>query len=352
MSVTFGVIGCGGISRFHFSGLAKAKANVRWVCDLSEDLARPWATQLGAKLTRDYRQILSDPAVQAVAVTTVSAAHKEICLAAIEAHKAVICEKTLAENAPDALEIVQAAARKGTILYTSYMKRFIPAVQKAKELLPALGRVLSAHIRAHQCWGDLWEQAPASGFFHAPPGGKSEVRARYGGGILVCGGSHILDLVLHLVGRPARLAAFATTPEGMDIDLQATVLMETPNGRVLFEALSHPLTRIGFLRDGWDERVEITGTRGRLELFSAAWNEVEHKASLLVHYDNATGQATEYRFAPESPFDRAVALFCDNIERGVQGNQSALTGYEVDNLIAHIQRSSRTGQVVQVEWQA
>jgi predicted dehydrogenase len=347
-----GVIGCGGIARFHFSGLAKAGAQVRWACDLDEQAARPWAQRFNARVTRDYRDVMADPQVQAVVVATVSSAHKEICLSAIAAGKAVICEKTLAQNAQDAWEIVRAARQAGTILYTSYMKRFIPAVGQAKRLLPSLGKIVSTHIRAHQCWGNLWEATPDSGIFHRPAGGTSQVRGKYGGGILVCGGSHILDLVLHLLGRPVWLAAFMHTPAGLDVDLQAAVLMDTPNGRVLLEALAHPLARIGFLRDGWDERVEITGARGRLEIYSSAWDQVDSKASLLVHYDNASGIATEHRYAPESPFDRAAAFFCENIEQGRQGDQSPLTGYEVDNLIEHVQRSAQLRQAVQVQWQA
>ena len=38
-------------------------------------------------------------------MTTVSRAHKQICADAIAAGKAVICEKTLAENPEDAAEI-------------------------------------------------------------------------------------------------------------------------------------------------------------------------------------------------------------------------------------------------------
>jgi hypothetical protein len=164
----------------------------------------------------------------------------------------------------------------------------------------------------------------------------SQVTKNYGGGILICGGSHILDLVLFFLGRPRRVFATMYTPEDRDYDLQATALIETDNGTVLYEALAHPLTKIGFLRDGWDERIEITGTRGRLEIFSVFWNQGQWKASMLVHYDNATGLSTEYRYEPISPFDRAVAYFCRNIESHKQGGQSRLTGYEVDELITQI----------------
>ena len=350
MGIMAAVIGCGNISRFHFSGLGRAGAKVKWVCDLDAEAMGPWAKQFGAQVTTDFREALADPEVDVVHVTLISSLHKRICLEAIAAGKAVVCEKTLAESATDSLEIVQAAETKGTVFYTSYMKRYIPAVAKAKELLPSLGRILSTRIQAFQQWGNLWEEIPSEGFFASGGSGKSEVVRRYGGGILVCGGSHILDLVLFLLGRPQRLYATQYQAPGLDYDLQAAALMETANGVVHFEALAHPLQHIGFLADGWDERVEITGTGGRLEILSAAWDQVETKASRLVHYDNATGQSTEFHFQPVSPFDLAVAQFCAGAAAGEQLGQSRVTGYEVDELIDHIRRSAAQGQALEIAW--
>jgi predicted dehydrogenase len=350
MKINAGVVGCGNISRFHFSGLEKAGAKVSWVCDLNEKTARPWAEKFGAKYTANFMDIINDPEVNTVDVTAISPVHKPVCLAAINAGKAVICEKSLATNADDALEIVAAAEAKGTIFYTSYMKRFIPAVQKAKELMPSLGTIMSTSIRAYQHWGNVWENLPKEGFFSTPKNEPSAVIRNYGGGILVMGGSHILDLVCFLLGRPHRLYGSINIPEGSDFDIQGAALLETANGIVHYEALAHPLYRIGFLRDGWDERVEINGTNGRLEIYSAAWDQHDNKSSLLVHYDNNTGNATEYRYDNISPFDRAIMFFCDNISKRTQGTQSRVTGYDVDELISTITKSGKTHQAMDVNY--
>ncbi len=350
MSITVGVIGCGNITKFHFDGLEQTGANIAWVCDLDQDVARPWAEKFSAQYTTDYMDIIRDSSVQAVWVTPVSRAHREMCLAAIEKGKAVVCEKTLAENPDDALAIVKAAQAKGTIFYTSYMKRFIPAVTKAKELMPQLGQIMSSFFRGHQPWGELWTGNPKEGFAHTPHGGASEIVKRYGGGILVCGGSHILDLVVFFMGRPQRLAASMHIPDDRDYDLRASALIEAEKGPVLFEALCHPLNKIGFLRDGWDEWIQINGTKGRLDIYSALWDNPTNKASLLVHYDNETSASTEYRFGAVSPFAIAVAHFCQQIEKGKQGPQSRLTGYEVDEIIAHIKRSADSGHTLEVNY--
>ncbi|MBN1554725.1 MAG: Gfo/Idh/MocA family oxidoreductase [Phycisphaerae bacterium] len=353
MANTVGVIGGGQIARFHFDALQKIQADVRWVCDLQPDTAAAWAKPFNAKVTTEYQDVLSDPAVSVVHILTPSPTHRTVCLEAIQAGKAVICEKTLATNSRDAWDIVQAARRTGTIFYTSYMKRFIPAVQKARQLLPRIGGVLTTHARVHQCWGDddFRDETPPDHFTYTPEGGHSRFYQSAGGGILLCGGSHILDLLIYLLGRPAGVFGRLYMPDRRDADLLTAAMLQTADAGVIhFEAMIHKHKHIGFLRDGWDERIEFVGREGRVTLLSSEWNQVEQKASLLVHYDNFTGLATEYRFDPVSPFALAIASFHENIAAGQQGDQSPITGYEVDEVIEHIRQSSRRNQSLDIAW--
>ncbi len=352
MALRVGVIGCGGISRFHFPGLERAGAQIRWVCDLDEAAAEPWRARYGARYTDDFHDVTADADVDLIDVTAISRVHKVVALDAIGRGKSVICEKTLTENPTDSAEIVVAARDARVALFTSYMKRYIPAVEEAKRLVEsgAIGSVVSTSVRAFQCWGDLWAGVPDEGFFAAVEDGPSEVVRRYGGGILVCGGSHILDLIGHFLGRPHRLFATMHTPPGGDFDVQASALCETERGIAHFEALAHPLQRIGFLRDGWDERVELLGTKGRIEILSSSWNDVDTKASVLKYYDNASARETEYRYPPESPFVRAIGRFCEAVEGGGSPPQSSATGYDVDELISCIKQSAETGAAVVPEW--
>jgi predicted dehydrogenase len=172
----------------------------------------------------------------------------------------------------------------------------------------------------------------------------------YGGGILVCGGSHLLDLVGFFVGRPQRLYATMLHPSYLDYDLLASALLETPHGAVHFEAVAHTLKRIGHHRDGWDERIEINGTQGRLEIWSAFWDQVDVKDSVLCYYNDRTGSLTEYRYGPGSPFEAADAFYLQNIQRETQGDQPITTGYDVDELIATVKRSAETGMAMEVNW--
>jgi len=347
---TIGLIGCGSIASQHAPGLEAAGACVKWACDLLPANARKMAERFGAEPTDDYRRILDDPAVDTVDVMTVSSTHREICLAAIEAGKAVICEKTLAENAEDALEIVKAAEARGTVFYTAYMKRFLPSVRKAKELLPELGQIMSTHIRVHQPWGDAFARDMKPGEQKKKPAEPSAIVRRYGGGVLVCGGSHILDLLCLFIGRPNHVFASMTEPSTRDHDVQAAALFYTDNGPCLFEALASPLKGVGYLKDGWDERIELNGVNGRLDVFSPHWNQGAEKASRLVHYDNTTKEEQVYDFDPVSAFVPELEFFLGQIAKGEQGEQSRRTGYDVDELIAHIERSAAEQHSVEINW--
>ena len=343
MTITYGVIGCGNIARFHFAGMQKAKARAKWACDLQEEAAKPYVNKYQAAFTPDYRRILDDPEVDAVVVGSATRTHAAICCDAIAAGKVVLCEKTMANSAGEAKEIVHAVQQAKTLFFVSYMKRFFPAAAKAKELLPRLGRLFSAHVRSYQPWGNFYERNDISEFAFVFEG--------YGGAVLKCAGSHMIDTTIDWLGRPERVLAHVDYVENTQFDRKATAIFEYPNGlTVSFETATHPLKRIGFARDAWDEFIEVNGINGRLRLSFVTWDEPERHAPLLVHYDNATGTSTEYRFEPVNPFDLQAKHFSDCIRQGQPGRPDVMDGMNVDVVIDAIVQSAKAGQAVDVDY--
>ena len=347
----FAVIGCGGISRFHVNGLVKAGAEIACVVDVKPEAAEQYVQRHGARYTDDYREAIEDASVDAVTVTTPSRLHFAPALAALKAGKPVIVEKTLTDNVNNSLKLVQTVKDTGTLCFTAYMKRFFPAMQKAKELVPSLGQLISIHARSWQPWGDIWTR-PLTENDSAP----SFFRRNYGGGMLVMGGSHILDLTMWLVGRPARLWANQFSREGMDVDLRHTALMTLPDGgqaagaSVCFEACGHPHRIIGYQKNGWEERIEINGLNGRLEIYPVWWDRPEQAPALLIHTDEKCGQVHEYRFPAVNSFDLEMAHFADCIRKGKQGSPDVHDGYAVDEVIAHITKSAKTSKPLDVKF--
>ncbi|MCC6442633.1 MAG: Gfo/Idh/MocA family oxidoreductase, partial [Armatimonadetes bacterium] len=156
MTIRYGIVGCGSISRFHLAALEKIGADIVHIADVDAEKGEALARRCGARFSHDWRSLLEDPEVTAVSVLTPSALHLDICLEAIAAGKDILCEKTLANGAEDACTIASAALKSGSLFMTGFMKRFFPAAVKAKELMPSLGILFSAQARSYQPWGDLF----------------------------------------------------------------------------------------------------------------------------------------------------------------------------------------------------
>lgn len=344
MEQNYGIIGCGHISKFYFDALGRAKASIVHLCDLDMGKAKALAEPFSAQCSTDYKELINDPKVTTVVVLAHARFHKEICLAAIGAGKNVVCEKTLANSAQDALEIANAAKESGVLFFTSYMKRFFPAVQRAKELIPGLGVLYSAYARSYQFWGNLFE----------PPEDFSPDLwlNNYGGGALKCAGSHILDLALFLFGRPGSLYGNVDYVEGTKLDRKVVALLEYENSlTVNFEATGHCLSKIGYQRNNWDERIEINGTKGQVDIFLTTWDKPEECAALLVHYDEDTQTSTEYRFDAINTFHAQIQHFHDCLSEGRQGHPDVVDGYNVDQLISSIFESSSKKIPVDIAWE-
>jgi predicted dehydrogenase len=343
MKPKFGIVGCGNISKFHFNGLEKAGADIVHIADINEAAARPWVDKFGAKFNTNYDDLINDPEVTVVSILTGSKFHKDIAMKAIKAGKDIICEKTMMDNAEEAEEVVRAVAEYGTLFFSAFMKRFLPATVKAKELISSLGRIFSAQVRTYQAWGNFYEADDAGGF--------GFVLSTYGGAVTKCAGSHMLDMMLFLLGRPESLYANIDYIPGTKFDRKSTALFEYANGmNVSFEAATHPLKKIGYEKNSWDEFIQINGVNGRLDLYTVMWDQPENNAALLVHYDNETETSTEYRFDTVNPFDVEMQYIADCLEKRIQGEPMVIDGFNTDTLIETMTISSQKRASVKIDW--
>ncbi len=341
--IRFGIIGCGNISRFHFDGIEKAGAKVTYIVDINEQNAKPWIEKTDAAFSKNYMDLINSPQVDVVSILASARFHQEMCLAALSAGKDVVCEKTMANNPQEAQNIVLHAKKTGQLFFTTYMKRFFPAVQKAKELFPSLGRIMSAQVRSYQAWGDFFSTNEL--------GWAQDVTKNYGGAILKCAGSHMLDMTMYFLGRPQYVYAKTDFVEGTDFDRKVTAILEFDKGiTATFETMAHPLTKIGFERDSWDEKIEINGTSGRMEIYTVMWDNPEKSGALLIHYDNNKESQTEYRFAPVNPFDIELAEIVKAATQRRPIHPDVVDGFNVDAIIGAMKESNDKKAAVKIDW--
>src|SRR3989442_9749368 len=92
---------------------------------------------------RDFRAVLSDPSIDAVALATPAVTHYEMAKAALEAGKDVLVEKPLAIDVKHGEHLVALAKANSRILMVGHILRYHPAILKLQELIRsgALGKI-------------------------------------------------------------------------------------------------------------------------------------------------------------------------------------------------------------------
>jgi len=113
-----------------------AGAEVAWMCDLRAEMLDTVGRRFPAvRQTRDYRDVLADGSVDAVAIVTPVATHYELAMQALEAGKHVFVEKPLAESSDHARQLIRAAFERGLVLMPGHTFLYSPPVTRIRELI-------------------------------------------------------------------------------------------------------------------------------------------------------------------------------------------------------------------------
>jgi predicted dehydrogenase len=94
----------------------------------------------GVSTTENYRDILSNPSIDAVAVITEPVAHYELALAALRAGKHVWIEKPMTLSSDTASRLVDEASKRNLTLFVDYTFIYTGAVRKMRDIV-ASGRI-------------------------------------------------------------------------------------------------------------------------------------------------------------------------------------------------------------------
>ncbi|RLT32159.1 MAG: gfo/Idh/MocA family oxidoreductase [Chloroflexi bacterium] len=265
-----GIVGYGAIARVHAAALALVPLMYPSLALRPAVVAlTPGGPSSQSSALRDYptvRQcsytdLLADPTVGAVLISTPTGLHAEHVAQAIAAGKHIMCEKPLTVDPDQSRALVAAADAAGVVLVMNHHFRRIPALVDARQRIAAghLGVPLRAHLRYYRGSNVSPERAVSWRFL-----GQT-------GGVLVDLGAHLIDLSVMLFGSPlvavqATLrTVYPTRPDrngtavAIDVDDIATLHGRLANGMtVTFEASK----MVPGAADGL--RVEAYGTAGSL----------------------------------------------------------------------------------------
>lgn len=144
-----GIIGLGFFGEKHAEVLADMRGvELAAVCTRRAARRREMADRFCVpKDYADYRDLLTDPNIDAVSVVTHVDDHRDIAVAALDAGKHVFLEKPMAGTVADCDTIVAAAERADGLFMVGHICRFDTRVSQAREAVEQgrIGRIVSMH---------------------------------------------------------------------------------------------------------------------------------------------------------------------------------------------------------------
>lgn len=322
------IIGAGGIGRTRAKSILESNGgNVTWVADIDIRPAEELATLSHAVSTNNWRDVVSDPKVDCVVVSTPTKFHAEIATEALRAGKHVLCEKPLARNVQEARNVVEAAEQTGRVLKTGFNYRQMGHIRKARELLKqgAIGTPYFVRCRyghgGRPHYEDHWcTDANLSG-----------------GGVLQEQGIHVVDLIRAFLGEPVKVLA--------DMRCYFWPFRRTEdNCFCLFETATGQIAQLHVSWTQWKNilEIEIFGRDGYLVLEGRDGHYGPQRLTLGKR--QAThGKPIEEAFTfedAESSWVREWREFADIISNGSERASTVLQGLQTQELIEAAYRSS------------
>ena len=188
------VIGTGFMGRTHLEALRRVEnVDVVEVAATSLDKARAAAAGYNVlNATGDWHDVIADPSIEAVHITTPNVSHFPIAKAAFEAGKHVLCEKPLAMSVAEAQALVDLQAAKKLRGGLCHNLRYYPMVQQMRRMREAgdFGEILVVQGTYSQDW--MLYETDWNWRVDPEVSGASRVMADIG--------SHFFDMAEHVTG--------------------------------------------------------------------------------------------------------------------------------------------------------
>ncbi|MBN9180074.1 MAG: Gfo/Idh/MocA family oxidoreductase [Microbacterium sp.] len=313
-------VGLGSIGRRHLANLLER--GIGPVAAVSAS-ATPHRLPLGVTLYRDVATAIEAFRPDFAIIANASSAHITTAQLLAEAGVHLFIEKPLSDHVEGLEPLKAACARAGLVTLVAYTLRFLPAMLRTRELLPAIGAPLFLSATVGQYLPD-WR--PGQDY-------RAGVSARreLGGGVLL-ELSHEIDYVRWLLGPPDGVFAMTSHSGLLEIDVEdcADLLLAYPRARAHIH--------LDFLERGKNRTCRIVGSEGTLET-----NLVAGTVSLSKAGDDrpVIEQPTS-----TDPYKAALAHFLDCIAHGQQTRIPLAEGAATLSLIEAARRAAATGTTV------
>ncbi len=330
--VRIGVIGCGAIAVVeHLPGFAKCRnGRVMAVADIDEKKAVCAAKKFGIKeYYSDYRKMLERDDIDAVSIATPNFLHRDMAVKSAGAGKHILVEKPMASTMKEADEMIKAAKKNKVILMVEQTHRFLPANQKARDLLVKgiIGRVTTTRGRVGHGGPESWSFS-GKWFFR-----KKEAF----GGVMADMGIHEIDVMRWMLRKEIKeVSAFMGTLEKkIEVEDNGVCLMKFSDGTFGIMEASWT-TRPGVAQTTFygEKGTMVVNAIGDITVKLASGRTITPKVPSRGNYGTKYGSPYQY--------------FVNCVEKGEKPFVPGEEGRRSLEVVIAAYESNRTGKVVRL----
>ena len=330
------IVGCSGMGRQHAYGALKNERAVLYgLCDSAPERLKDMADEFKPRVAvTDYRELVTDPELDAVILVVPDQLHLEMTEAFLRAGKAVLCEKPMALSLEECEKMIAIERETGGKLMIGQVCRFTPAFVMAKELVSS-GRI-----------GEL--MFVESEYAHNYTGARGYndwrvVPERHG---FIGGGCHAVDLLRWIAGDPVEVFGYANHKGLPDwpTDDTAIAVYKFPNN-----VMGKVFVSIGCRRN-YTMRSVFYGTKGtiicdnksdHLTLFEADEND--------SHSSYNTPQLLPIKLADHNTTGE-IEMFLDALTAGKPMPVSSVEGASTVAVCVATVEATKSGKPVQIRY--
>jgi len=337
------IIGAGAVSSQYFESFSQSPlTEVVAAVDPSEAVGQ-WISQnySDVPLEADYKTAIEKYDADIVVVCTPHYLHLPMVMDSLNAGKHVICEKPLGMTTAECDEMLELADKKGLKLLVGLNMRFGPRIMKIKKMIEAgqLGKVFLA--RASYLGYEVDRLADANHW-------KGDLR-KAGGGVLLDGGYHVVDLANALLGPAKSVQALGgqfVIDNGSKGEDNIALIVEYANGAVAEIMVSFTVCNVGCRKEptlilGMD----VFGTEA--SIFSGY-----NSATIKEHFELVNSDGKEVVSTDDVDCLDKNAHFLECITNGSQPLVTALDARNANAVVDAAYESIRTGKKVAVDWKS
>ncbi|MBN1349302.1 Gfo/Idh/MocA family oxidoreductase [candidate division KSB1 bacterium] len=251
----WGLIGCGDISRKRVAPALRDST----ICDFVAvnraryELAEEFAREYGArKWHKTWQNLIQDPEIDAVYVSTPVYLHAPMTVAAAKAGKHVLCEKPMAMALSECDQMIKTCRNQNVQLGLAFYRHFFPLVKRIKQAIAdgEIGKIVYAQFNVFS----PFDRKSGEDRFWLMQKDKA------GGGPMFDMGCHRIELVMNLFGEIQDVKGF---PRNIvyerEVEDSCVAYFEMESGANVLLSITHAAAE-------FQDSIHIFGNQGSIHI--------------------------------------------------------------------------------------